>query len=393
MSTTTPTTPAVRPSLCQVCFHPGHCYRNCVHPSIEASHEQGIERYKRYMMSHTNYEHRASMENWRQRLSRGIMRALLVKYASPDILGDFASITEWRQWRISQALNVNIADHVYNPSLRIPSRAAIHGNGSKEELRFMIDILYVSLAKEVILTNVDYIETMSANDHASQLRDAFLIMRRQVNNPNISGEGLQHYAQDVIQYLQTIIQQQSIYTISSPVAVPEMQPTYLNAPLPRLFNVPIPHLFDAFDALDMDMDMDTAPIQQSHPRAPPRPPTFVIDVTRQASVPAPDDNAPAEIIQCGICWDEMNDESMLTTNCNHNFCNGCITSQLSTIRNKHQTRQRYLDLSCALCRQNVETLSHKMDDNSTKLADLRNMLYHPVAVADAAFADTAPVNA
>jgi hypothetical protein len=234
------------------------------------------------------------------------------------------------------------------------------------------------LAKEVILTNVDNIEIMSANHHATQLREAFFIMRRQLDNPNISGEGLQHYAQDIIQYLQTIIQQQSVYTISSPVAVPQMQPTYLNAPLPLLLNVPIPHLFDA-----LDMDMDAVPIQQSHPRASPRTPTFVIDVTRQASVPALDDSTPAETIQCGICWDEMNHESMLTTNCNHNFCNGCITSQLSTIRNKHHTTQRYLDLSCALCRQNVETLSHKMDDNSTKLADLRNMLYHPVAVVDA----------
>jgi len=118
------------------------------------------------------------------------------------------------------------------------------------------------------------------------------------------------------------------------------------------------------------------------PRQNQRQPTFTIDLRLLAPPAAPvaaDASADdADAVQCGICWDELNDESRIITNCNHNYCDGCITSQLDSIRAKYRRSGdicRYLDLNCALCRQNVHTLSHNMSDDA-KIRGVKDVLYH-----------------
>jgi hypothetical protein len=117
------------------------------------------------------------------------------------------------------------------------------------------------------------------------------------------------------------------------------------------------------------------------PRQNQRQPTFTIDLRLAMPVVAADDAAAdavvADAVQCGICWDELNDESRIITNCNHNYCDGCITSQLDSIRAKYRRSGdicRYLDLNCALCRQNVHTLSHNMSDDA-KIRGVKDVLY------------------
>lgn len=116
------------------------------------------------------------------------------------------------------------------------------------------------------------------------------------------------------------------------------------------------------------------------PRQNQRQPTFIIDL-RLSMPPAAVEGADAAVpdaVQCGICWDELNDESRIITNCNHNYCDGCITSQIDSIRAKYRRSGdicRYLDLSCALCRQNVHTLSHNMSDDA-KIRGVKDVLYH-----------------
>ena len=110
-----------------------------------------------------------------------------------------------------------------------------------------------------------------------------------------------------------------------------------------------------------------------------RQPTFTIDL-RLSAPPATDAaaDAVADPVQCGICWDELNDERRIMTNCNHNYCDGCVTSQIDSIRAKYRRSGdicRYLDLNCALCRQNVHTLSHNMSDDA-KIRAVKDVLYH-----------------
>jgi len=107
------------------------------------------------------------------------------------------------------------------------------------------------------------------------------------------------------------------------------------------------------------------------------PPAAAADAVDAAAVDAAA-AATQDPVQCGICWDELNDESRVITNCNHNYCDGCITSQLDSIRAKYRRSGdicRYLDLNCALCRQNVHTLSHNMSDDA-KVRGVKDVLYH-----------------
>lgn len=370
---------AVRPSTstCQVCFHPGHCYRNCAHPTIEALHVQGIEIYKRFMLAHNNQVHYNNMHHWTAQLSRGMMRALITRYALPQVLFQFDSIHAWRTWRTARA---------YSDSIYIPARPAIQGAATLEELRCMTEVVYTALAKEVILVDVDSIETIAASDHVEQMRTAFSAFQCALSrNPNVSGQGLQNYAQDIIHYLETIVQQQEAYRIAPHVPLPVLQEAYLNPPLLPLVYIPMPRPVVVVDATEEEEEDDVmlgdfVPLRNTR-----RQPTFTIDLRLSPPPAAADAGAEEEPIQCGICWDDIDDERRIVTNCNHNYCDGCITSYLDSIRVKHRRSGdvcRYLDLSCALCRQNVHTLSHNIADNA-KIHAVKSVLYHPAAVAPA----------
>jgi hypothetical protein len=59
-----------------------------------------------------------------------------------------------------------------------------------------------------------------------------------------------------------------------------------------------------------------------------------------------------EIKQCPICYDEMPEIHFMTTNCNHTFCNTCITTHLETERNKRHPH-------CPMCRSTITTMDIK----------------------------------
>lgn len=368
MSATTATAnaPVRQPSSCHVCFQPGHCYRNCSDPTIEASHLQGVEMYKQLLMSHNDIARQSNVEIWCTNLSRGMMRVLLARYAIPQVLSEFESIHAWRTWRTSARLT----DQMY-----IPSRPAIQGLANRDELRCMIDIAYTELAKEIIVTDIDSIEIMSANDHTTQMRSAFILISRNLRHTNLTGDGVQNYAQDIIHYLETIIQQQGARSMFPAVPVPLMREEYLNDPLPSMVHIPMPRPARLLDEAHDFMPFRRRGVGAQNQNQ--RQPTFTIDL-RMLPPPAHDATATQDPIQCGICWDELNDERRIMTNCNHNYCDGCITCQLDSIRDKYHRSGdicRYLDLNCALCRQNVHTLSHNMSDDD-KVRAVKGVLYH-----------------
>jgi hypothetical protein len=371
MSATTATAPATatrQPSSCQVCFQPGHCYRNCSHPSIEALHLQGVELHKQFTMSHHDAIRQANMETWIMNLSRGMMRVLLARYAPAVLLYEFESIQAWRAWR-----EIGSLTEIY-----IPARLAIQGLANKDELRDMIYNVYSKLADEIIVADIDSMEIMSANDHIAQMRSAFIQLSRNLRNANLTGRGVQNYAQDVIDYLGVIIQQQEARSMFSHVPVPVMREEYLNYPLQPMTHIPMPHPTRVVEENTGFVPLRARGGAQNQNQNQ-RQPTFTIDF-RLAAPPASAaaDDAGAGAVQCGICWDELNDESRIITNCNHNYCDGCVTSHLNSIRAKYRRSGdicRYLDLNCALCRQNVHTLSHNMSDDA-KIRAVKDVLYH-----------------
>ena len=371
-ATAPPTAPARQPSSCQVCFQPGHCYRTCSDPTIEASHLQGVEMFKQLLMSHNDVFRQANVNMWAMNLSRGMMRILLARYTPPELLSEFESIQTWRAWRAGARLT----DQIY-----IPARPAIQGLANKNELHCMIDMVYTKLANEIIIADIDSMEIIAANDHVAQMRRAFIQLSRNLRSANLTGDGVQNYAQDAIDYLQVIIQQQDARAVFSPVPVPVMREEYLNDPLQPMVHIPMPRPTRVVEEHPGFVSL--------HPRRGQnqRQPTFTIDLRLAMPVVAADDAVPNAVVavpneqdpvQCGICWDELNDESRIITNCNHNYCDGCITSQLDSIRAKYRRSGdicRYLDLSCALCRQNVHTLSHNMSDDA-KIRGVKDVLYH-----------------
>ena len=363
-ATAPPTAPVRQASSCQVCFQPGHCYRACDHPAIEASHLQGIEKFRQLLMSHNDANRQVHVTIWAINLSRGMMRVLLARYTPPQLLSEFESIQAWRAWRDGARLT----DQVF-----IPTRPAIQGLANKDELREMIDIVYTKLANEIIIADIDSMEIIAANDHVAQMRRAFIQLSRNLRNANLTGEGVQNYAQDAIHYLQAIIQQQEARAVFPPVHVPVMREEYLDTPLLRMAHIPMPRPTRVVEEHPGFVSMHPRR-GGTIPRQNQRQPKFIIDLRLSAPVAAEDAGA----VQCGICWDELNDESRIITNCNHNYCDGCITSQLDSIRAKYRRSGdicRYLDLNCALCRQNVHTLSHNMSDDA-KIRGVKDVLYN-----------------
>ena len=366
MSATPATAPARQPSSCQVCFQPGHCYRTCSDPAIEASHLQGVEMFKQLLMSHNDVYRQANVNMWAMNLSRGMMRVLLARYTPPELLSDFESIQAWRAWRAGARLT----DQIY-----IPARPAIQGVATKNELHCMIDMVYTKLANEIIIADIDSMEIIAANDHVAQMRRAFIQLSRNLRNANLTGDGVQNYAQDAIHYLEVIIQQQEARAVFEPVHVPIMREEYLNDPLQPMVHIPMPRptrvVEEHPDFMPLRVRGGTIPRQNQ------RQPTFTIDLRLSAPV-AEGAVAADDAVQCGICWDELNDERRIITNCNHNYCDGCVTSQIDSIRAKYRRSGdicRYLDLNCALCRQNVHTLSHNMSDDA-KIRGVKDVLYH-----------------
>ena len=367
---TAPATATRQPSSCQVCFQPGHCYRTCSDPAIEASHLQGVEMFRQLMMSHNDMVRQANVTMWAINLSRGMMRVLLARYTPPELLSEFESIQAWRAWRAGARLT----DQIF-----IPTRPAIQGLANKNELHCMIDMVYTKLANEIIIADIDSMEIIAANDHVAQMRRAFIQLSRNLRNANLTGHGVQNYAQDAIDYLQVIIQQQEARAVFSPVPVPVMREEYLTAPLLRMVHIPMPRPTRVVEEHPGFVPLRARGAQNQ------RQPTFTIDLRLAMPVVADaggaddgDAGALAEAVQCGICWDELNDESRIITNCNHNYCDGCVTSHLDSIRAKYRRSGdicRYLDLNCALCRQNVHTLSHNMSDDA-KIRAVKDVLYH-----------------
>ena len=89
---------------------------------------------------------------------------------------------------------------------------------------------------------------------------------------------------------------------------------------------------------------------------------------------------------CTICWDDLSEKNSIATGCNHSYCLDCVTTGLERERQRCPTRiprnQRFMNFSCAMCRQSVSMFRTFSDSEETneKLNTIRTKLYTPVNV-------------
>jgi hypothetical protein len=231
--------------------------------------------FRQLLMSHNDAFRQANVTMWAINLSRGMMRILLARYTPPELLSEFESIQAWRAWRACARLT----DQIY-----IPARAAIQGVATKNELHCMIDMVYTKLANEIIIADIDSMEIIAANDHVAQMRRAFIQLSRNLRNANLTGHGVQNYAQDAIDYLSVIIQQQEARAVFEPVPVPVMREEYLTEPLLRMVHIPMPR-----PTRVVEENADFMPLRArggTIPRQNQRQPTFIIDLSLSMPVAA-----------------------------------------------------------------------------------------------------------
>jgi len=73
-----------------------------------------------------------------------------------------------------------------------------------------------------------------------------------------------------------------------------------------------------------------------------------------------------QIKQCPICYDDRAEINLMTTNCNHIFCNTCITTHLDTERNKRHPH-------CPMCRSIITTMNVKSITLFDEFSSIYNM--------------------
>ena len=66
-------------------------------------------------------------------------------------------------------------------------------------------------------------------------------------------------------------------------------------------------------------------------------------------------------LECPICYEEKQSFDCLETNCNHKFCNDCMTSMLKTTTNKSPC--------CPMCRTNIKGLTLKDPEKYTEVLE------------------------
>jgi hypothetical protein len=65
-----------------------------------------------------------------------------------------------------------------------------------------------------------------------------------------------------------------------------------------------------------------------------------------------DDTEEDTVEECAICFDNINSSDRVILNCNHQFCGVCINDYIKKYHNE-------IELSCALCRTKITTVSVK----------------------------------
>lgn len=340
------------PPSCQVCFQTGHNYRNCEHPTILQTHEITLELFKRSHIANTH--NRYHITDWINHLTRGMARILLLRYAPDTIKHEYSSIQLWRA-----------RDHIQGEVNSIPRRIGVISHANKQDISTMINIMYTHFALSTIHSTSSLYSAYVTRRNSVNIHNVIRGYTNNIRNQRITHDGFRHYTTEIIRYLQTSLDtfhtQNRIPTeIEHDNMVPVFNPTfYLRDVLTPLQQVTIP-----------------------------RPPQRISYSNHKTSytlnIHYSDNNIvihPDTPISCGICWENHNThDNIMKTNCNHHYCIDCVMGHLKASRQQQiashysRTPPRWITLHCPMCRQDVDTITHKFT-HQEKIEQIEKLIH------------------
>lgn len=420
--------------VCPICSD-DHLYRECEHPCIQQYHNLCLEIHISLIVNSRFYR---ACENICNETPPGVARAMILKYTPRDMLSSqFVSIYQWR----------TSYDDVEQDEKKLPSRVGIISSASRVDLRNMLSLIYSRLALDayndvspnhagivahgVPLYTNRIRQADMAEKHATNVATALMNFSRKLKNTiNITPEGVTEVISNLTQFLTTTIVDMENNKIEPTIPGNSLQtglrPNHIDTSfIPTLNEI----INDGNDPRHMSTIRPYAVMQRitqysdsilppgaaipAHSRladlrAPPpivhqtpysggggtrnRPqPKFHVNMNRNLQT-----ELPSIMVgdSCGICWDNMTITNACRTDCNHNFCAGCMTQHIRATRTRVSNSLRHAplhqstdtDLNCPMCRYSIKELTYysEHDDILTHILDMRIMLdtYTPHAAAE-----------
>lgn len=389
-------------SVCKVCHHSGHTYRNCTHPCIAEFHQHAINVWlaaktdprDRTATSETHTRQRFEYDRLHRNIRYfidntdvDILRAILYKYKKTTKTFDYTSIREWRN-RSESFHDDNRRIVNITPNL-LPSRVGVYSQAARYDINEMMNINYTEYAIEYMESHPQINDRNVTIANSTALSNMLQRASRHLSNPNniFTPDGLVQYSNQLVTWIEHLSQ-----ITEASIHIDDDPSTSLPSLRPRLTNNLLTHYPDEYDSY-RNRSRILHMINTSTPSLP------VIDVSQLNTPPPPMHRNPIfniDIIQkepswiiplphksCSICWDEINEHTCCTTDCNHTYCLDCMNAAIGTVRSKTRTNgrfSRYMTLQCAMCRGDVQDLVYYSDDNNTtnKILEMRMKLYTPI---------------
>ena len=404
--------------VCPICSD-NHLYRECQHPCIQQYHNLCLEIHISLIVNPRFYK---TCEAICYEIPPGVAKAMILKYTPRDMLSsEFISAHQWRTYfREAGSENVN---------KKIPSRIGVISNASKVDLRNMLSHIYCRLAVDayndvapnrvanyangVPLYSNKIRQASMAERHATNVATALTNFSKKLKNTiNITPSGVIEVISNLQEFLtttiigmennhivpitpanevQTGVRQRHIDTSFIPVLDgiindgndPRMMSTirsytimeriaqYSHSILPQ----------GAVISAHSRLADIRAPQPQPTPSNRNRQPNFHVNLNRDLQTELP---SIIEGESCGICWDNMTITNACRTDCNHNFCAGCITQHVRSTRTRASSMLRHAspyqsadtELSCPLCRHSITDVTYysEHDDILPHILDMRIMI-------------------
>ena len=419
--------------VCPICSD-DHLYRECEHPCIQQYHNLCLEIHISLIVNNRFYR---TCEAICYETPPGVARAMILKYTPRDMLSsEFISIQQWRTYFRDT--------EVENDNKKLPCRVGVISNASKVDLRNMLSHIYSRLADDAY-NNVDPNQVLNyangvplysnnirqasmAGRHATNVATALTNFSRKLKNTiNITPSGVIEVISNLQAFLTTtIVEMENNHIVPTTLAnevqtgvrqrhidtsfIPLLNGIINDGNDPRLMNAIRPYIMMERIAQYSHSILPEGAVISSHSRlaeirAPPTPPTPPTppNINRQPNFhvnlsPDLQTELPSTIQgeTCGICWEHLTITNACRTDCNHNYCAGCMTEHIRTTRRRASRMLRHApstlsadtDLSCPLCRHSITDVTYysEHDDIITHILDMRIMLdtytppnYTPIA--------------
>ena len=376
-------------AFCETCYAVGHRYKNCNHPNIQPMHTHLFAMNVEYRCSRSApTAERPELARIMRSLPASLCRTLIAQYtpaACKDI--DYTNITQWK-------------NRPHEEKYQLPSRISILSRMCANTALTMVSILYEHLAMTYLR---DYPHTapatrMRLNDYQNNLRYelnriVFSLTRNTndtlaaVTNTLVSLRSVTEHAtgemsmiQDAHERITSQQQQQNEHDddddhILAGVNFHLYRNHSATDALFRSLIIPEPTYAPMTPPMEETGSPTTPPPAPARRRLLPRPPQTI----RGFAISKEVQEGEAPPAECGICWDQTHAATLCSTNCCHNFCITCITQQAKTAKTALQRRaarehvprrERTPQLTCALCRTQVNTLKTWTNEESTPAMEL-----------------------